>query len=92
MNVVTFPELNLTFNISKVAFSIGNLDIYWYAICIVLGIIISLILCLKTKENFRINFEDFLEVIVFSLVFGLIGARIYYVIFRLAYYMKNPLQ
>lgn len=92
MNIVTFPEFNLTFNISRIAFSIGNIEIYWYAVCIVLGIIISLILCLKTKENFGINFEDFLEAIIFSLIFGLIGARIYYIIFRSAYYVDNPIQ
>lgn len=89
MNVITFPGLNLTFNISQIALSIGNVDIYWYAICIVFGIVISLILCSKTKENFEIDFEDLLEILIFSLVFGIIGARLYYVIFKLDYYLNN---
>lgn len=89
MNTISFPEFNLVFNISKIAFSIGKIDIYWYAILIVLGIIISLILCSKSKQNYGINFEDFLEVIIFSLVLGIIGARLYYVIFRIDYYKNN---
>lgn len=92
MNTITFPEFNLIFNISKIAFSIGNIDIYWYAILIVLGIIISLILCSKSKQNYEINFENFLEIIIFSLVFGIIGARLYYVIFRIDYYKNNLYQ
>lgn len=36
MNVVTFPGLNLSFNISKIAISLGNIVIYKYAVAIVL--------------------------------------------------------
>ena len=42
MNNISFPELNLEINISKIAFSIGTIDIYWYAILIVSAIIIAL--------------------------------------------------
>lgn len=90
MNVVTFPEFNVIFHISKVAFSIKNIDIYWYAVCIVFGITMSLILASKTKENFGIDFEDLLEIIVYALILGIIGARLYYVIFKLEYYLSNP--
>ena len=37
---IIFPNLGITFNnISTVAFTIFGFDIYWYAICVVLGII-----------------------------------------------------
>ena len=36
MNLVKFPGLGLEFNISRVAFQIGQIQIYKYAICIVL--------------------------------------------------------
>ena len=44
MNTITFPGLNLIFNISKIAFSINSIHIYWYAILIVLAIIIGIII------------------------------------------------
>ena len=44
MNTITFPGLNLIFNISRIAFSINSIHIYWYAILIVLSIIIALII------------------------------------------------
>ena len=51
MNVVTFPGLNLSFEVSKVAFSIFGISIYKYAVCIVLGIVLALILCKLAKQN-----------------------------------------
>ncbi len=36
MNIVKFPGLGLEFNISKIAFKIGNIVVYKYAVAIVL--------------------------------------------------------
>ena len=36
MNLVRFPGLGLEFNISKIAFKIGNIIVYKYAVAIVL--------------------------------------------------------
>ena len=36
MSIVKFPGLGLEFNISKIAFQIGNIIVYKYAVCIVL--------------------------------------------------------
>ena len=44
MNTITFPGLNLIFNISRIVFSINSIHIYWYAILIVLAIIIGIII------------------------------------------------
>lgn len=44
MNTITFPGLNLIFNISRVAFSINSMHIYWYAILIVSAITIGIII------------------------------------------------
>ena len=33
-NLVQFPGLGLSFELDRVAFSIGGADIYWYGVCI----------------------------------------------------------
>ena len=38
-NTITFPNLGLTFNINRAAFSIFGLDAYWYGIIIACGLI-----------------------------------------------------
>ena len=61
MNITTFPLLNLEVNIKEIAFSIGNVDIYWYAILICIAIVIDLIMCKKKDGFFGIKFDDILD-------------------------------
>lgn len=92
MNIVTFPGLNLRFEISKVAFSLFGISVYKYAVCIVLGIAIALILCRIAKQKFDIDYNDVLICTVLGIIFGTVGARFYYVIFNLNYYSQNILE
>lgn len=89
MNVVTFPGLNLSFDVSKVAFTLFGISVYKYAVCIVLGIVLALILCKIAKQKFDIKYNDVLISTVLGIIFGTIGARLYYVIFNLDYYSQN---
>ena len=89
MNVVTFPGLNLSFEFSKIAFSVFGISVYKYAVCIVLGIAIALVLCRLNKEKFGIDFEFVLENSILGIFTGIIGARIYYIMFNLEYYINN---
>ncbi len=89
MNVVTFPGLNLSFEFSKIAFTILGVPVYKYAVCIVSGILIALLLCKLNKEKFNIEYDFILENTVLAMFFGIIGARIYYVLFNLEYYINN---
>lgn len=92
MNTITFPGLGLNFKVSKIAFSIGGIDIYNYAICIIIGILVALYLCQKSEDNFYIKKDCLVETMLFSIIFGIIGARLYYVIFNFSYYTFNPLR
>lgn len=89
MKIVRFPGLNLEFEFSKIAFSIFGISVYKYAICIVLGIVIALILCKLAKEKFDVEYSFVLENTILAIIFGTVGARLYYVLFNLEYYSKN---
>jgi phosphatidylglycerol:prolipoprotein diacylglycerol transferase len=90
MDIVRFPGFNLEFNISKIAFEIGDIVVYKYAVAIVLGIVIGLILSRISKEKFGIDYDFVLEIVVGSIIFGVIGARAYYVLFNLHDYLQEP--
>lgn len=92
MNFVKFPGLNLEFKFSQIAFYILGIPIYKYAVCIVLGIITAIVLARISKEKFGIKYEDMLEIMLYAITFGIIGARIYFVIFKLEHYLSNPLK
>ncbi len=80
--MVNFPALKLSFLIQPIAFELFGINIYYYAICIVGGILLSLFLCHQSKEKFGIHFDFVFESLMIAVFIGLIGARIYYVAFQ----------
>lgn len=90
MNIITFPGLNLEFNISKVAFNIFGIGIYWYAILIVISVILALIIFKKRDGLYGIKFNDLLDLSLYLIPIAIISARLYYIIFNFEYYLQNP--
>lgn len=81
VNNIAFPKLGLNFDINRVAFSIGAKDIYWYGIIIGLGFILAVaFVCYDCKKR-GVNRDNIYDIAIYGLIFGLLGARIYYVIF-----------
>lgn len=77
---------------NPIAINFGPISIYWYSIIMFLAIITGSFIFIKTakKEGYQ---EEFLTNLIFyGIIFGIIGARIYYVLFNLDYYLSNPLQ
>lgn len=87
---VTFPGLNLEFNIPRVAFNILGKDIYWYGIIITLSIVIALVLMKKDKTKYNLSWEIITDFLCLALLIGFVFARVYYVVFNLDYYLSHP--
>ena len=92
MNTITFPLLNLKLQISKIAFSIKNVDIYWYAIFIVFAILVNLIIYKIKDGRFEIKYTDIIDLSIILIPISIVCARVYYIIFKLDYYILNPIQ
>ena len=92
MNIITFPEFNIYLKISNIAFQIGNIKIYWYAIFIDLSFIIGILGIKKECKKNKIDYENILELIIIIIPISIIFARLYYVIFNLDYYLEDPLE
>lgn len=90
MNLITFPGLNLEFNISKIAFRIFGIEIYWYAILIVTAMCLALVMFKKRDGLYKIKFSDILDLSLYLIPISIISARLYYMIFNLGYYLQNP--
>lgn len=75
---------------SRVAFTILNFNIYWYSICILIGIIVAYLLIINESKKHNINKNVMADLMFYCIIVGIIGARIYYVIFNLDYYVSNP--
>lgn len=92
MNIVYFPLFNFEIQLERKAFSLFGVDIYWYAILIVFGIILVLLLCKKDSGKYNLKFETILDLSLYVLPISIISARLYYVIFNLDIYINEPLR
>ena len=77
---------------NRVAINIGSLSITWYSICILSGIILAYILISKEAKKFNITSSFVSNLVFWCVIFGILGARIYYVLFNLYYYDNDPIE
>jgi len=70
---------------------LGPLKIYWYSIMILIGVIIGCYIVIKESKRFNISKNQISDMLFYTMIFGIIGARLYYVIFNLKYYINNPI-
>lgn len=77
---------------NKIALSLGPLTITWYSICILLGIILAGIIINREAKKYNIPTSFITNLVFWCVVFGLLGARIYYVLFNLDYYASSPIE
>ena len=92
MYTVQFPKLGWEFQIDPVAFTIGNLEIRWYGILIAAGFLLAFFYALASCKKMRINEDKLINCVIVGMICGVIGARLYYVIFYPGSdYIENPM-
>lgn len=76
-----------------VLFSFGSLHLYSYGLSIAVGVLLSLVLmqCRAAKEGFPAK-DDVLDISFSVLIWGFLGARLFYVVQNLSYYLSYPLK
>ncbi|PKL72397.1 prolipoprotein diacylglyceryl transferase [Candidatus Kuenenbacteria bacterium HGW-Kuenenbacteria-1] len=72
-----------------ILFYLGMLNIYWYGLGYVAGIFGGILIILKL--NNKIEKIILWDLFFWLIIFGLLGARFYYVILNFEYYWQNPL-
>lgn len=83
MRTVAFPGLGLEFQLNNVAFTVFGLPVYWYGIIIATGFLLAVLACYKLAPKFGVKSDDFIDFLFFAVPLGIIGARLYYIIFYL---------
>ena len=87
MITLSFPGINIDeFSVDPVAFKIGGMEVRWYGLIIVTAIILALGYCFMRAKHEGISSEDLIDMAIFSIIFSVIGARLYYVLMTLGDY------
>ena len=80
-NTIGFPGLGLEFNINRIAFTLFERNVYWYALIILAGFILGVMFVYFTCEKRGVKKDHIFDIAFWGLIFGIAGARIYYCIF-----------
>ncbi len=79
---VSFPNLGIDLNISRVAFKVFNTPIYWYGIIIAFAFLVCVLWAMKDSKKFGFVPDTVIDLLLFAVPIGIIGARLYFVIFN----------
>jgi phosphatidylglycerol:prolipoprotein diacylglycerol transferase len=71
------------FNYIDPSFSIFGLEITWYAVCILIGVILAVVFGITEGKKLGICSDDIYTGVVFILPCSIIGARLWYILFNL---------
>ncbi len=86
---IAFEGLGIRIEGIEKGFNIGNFTIYWYGILIAAGFLLAIILGLRTCEKFGFSQDDILTYIIVATPVAVIGARLYFVVFKWDYYSEH---
>lgn len=75
--------------INPVAFKLGNLSVKWYGIIMAVAIILAVSMAIFEGRKRQIESDDFMDLLLWAVPLGYVGARIYYVIFEWHYYSQH---
>ncbi len=88
MTYVSFPGLGIEpFHMDRIAFSIGKIEVNWYGLIITCGMILAVLYALWHAKTERVKSDDVIDLALSVIIFGVIGARLYYVIMELDSYI-----
>ncbi len=89
---VRFPGLGLEFDINRIAFQLGNFKVYWYGLIIMIGLLLAVLYAWRSAERYKVNFNKLFNCILAGLVCGIVGARLYFCLFKWDYYGSHPIE
>lgn len=76
--------------LNPVALQLGPLKVHWYGLILGSAVLVALLLCIREAKKHGIAADTFLDLVLYGVPFGIIGGRLYYVIFEWEYYSQHP--
>ena len=88
---IGFPGLFGDWSIDPPAsFTLFGRSIYFYGVIIALGFLLGITYCGKNAKRFGIREDDFYDLMLCLIPLSIVGARLYYVVFKLDHYLAHP--
>ena len=81
-----------SFQPSPILWHIESVNIHWYGLCLVLGMLAALLVASILARYYKISKDTVFDLAFWLISGGLIGARLYEVLLELPYYIAHPWQ
>ena len=76
--------------LSSIALKIGPIDIHWYGVILGTAVIVALFVAIREGKKYGFDADLFMDLVLYGVPLGILGGRLYYVIFEWDYYSQNP--
>ncbi|WP_066175485.1 prolipoprotein diacylglyceryl transferase [Bacillus marinisedimentorum] len=76
--------------LDRVFLDLGPFTIYWYAVFILSGALLGLWVATREAKRRGMDSEVFIDLVMWAIPIAILSARLYYVLFKLGYYIDNP--
>lgn len=86
---ISFPHLGIYLKDVPQSFRLFGIEIAFYGVIIGIGMILAFVLISWLAKKNGMNPDDFFDAGLYLVIFGILGARLYYVIFSWDYYKNN---
>ena len=89
---VYFEGLGIDFDLPSVAFTLFGHEVHWYGIIIAFGFVLAVLYGGRMAYKWKMSLDGMTDVLIWGTIFGIICARIYYVIFEWSYYKDHLIE
>lgn len=86
---IHFPNLGIHLQSVGKSFSVFGFEIAYYGVLIGIGMLVGIFLAVMEAKRTRQNPERYFDLAIYGIIFGILGARLYYVVFSWDYYKKH---
>lgn len=82
----------MTISIDPIIFRLGPFEIRWYGVFITTAIVVGFALLARDAKRRGFNPQDVWMAMIWTVIGGLIGARLVHILDNFSYYLQNPRQ
>ena len=75
---------------NDVLIDLGFITIKWYSVLMLIALLLGIFIINREAKRFNINDNFITNLLFWTIIIGIIGARLYYVIFEWDYYSAHP--
>ena len=87
---IIFPHLGISIPDFPKSFSVFGIEIAYYGLLIAIAILLAFLLSIRRAKQTGQKVSDYYDLTIIGILAAIVGARLYYVLFSLDYYLENP--